>query len=88
MTRRSHLAIMAEILSFCRKPQGKTRVMYHSNLSWKVFQKYLSMLESKEFLQVHHSPMKYVTTLEGLRFIEKWSQVSEFLHSDRSLEFP
>jgi predicted transcriptional regulator len=81
MTRRTYLAIMAEILNFCRKPQCKTRVMYHSNLSWKVFQKYISMLESKELLQVHHSPMKYVTTQEGLKFIEKWSQVADLLRA-------
>ena len=83
MTRRTHLAIMAEILSFCRKPQLKTRVMYHSNLSWKLSQEYLLMLESKELLQVHHSPIKYVTTQKGLEFVEKWSQLTVLLHSYR-----
>ncbi|MCW4051716.1 MAG: hypothetical protein NWE78_00730, partial [Candidatus Bathyarchaeota archaeon] len=75
MTRRTRLAIVAEILRFCRKPQLKTRVMYNSNMSWKLSQEYLSALESKGLLQIHHSPIKYVTTQKGLRFVEKWSQL-------------
>jgi predicted transcriptional regulator len=75
------MGIMAEMLSFCREPQTKTRVMYHSNLSWKALQKHLSILESEGLLRVHHSPIKYVTTEKGLRFVETWSQLIELLPS-------
>ena len=85
MTNRTYLGIMAEILSFCREPQTKTRVMYHSNLSWKALQKHLCILESEGLLQVHHSPIKYVTTQKGLRFVEVWSQLTELLHSAQYL---
>jgi len=83
MARRTYIGIMAEILSFCGKPQTKTRVMYHSNLSWKALQTHLSMLESEGLLQVHYSPIKYVTTQKGLRFVEIWSQLTELLHSEQ-----
>lgn len=83
MTRRTHLEIIAEILRFCRTPQLKTRVMYHSNLSWKLAEEYLSALESKGLLQIHHSPIKYVTTQKGLGFVGKWSQLTALLCAAR-----
>ena len=71
---------MAEILSLCKQPQTKTRVMYRTNLSWKMLQKYLSELQSWELLvEVHHSFTKYATTRKGLKFVEKWGELAEFL---------
>ncbi|NIO36343.1 hypothetical protein GTO27_01425, partial [Candidatus Bathyarchaeota archaeon] len=76
MRRRTSLQIMAEILSFCRQPQAKTRVMYRTNLSWKAAQKYLSQLQSQELLEIRNSPFKYVTTQKGLNFVEKWTELT------------
>jgi predicted transcriptional regulator len=79
MTPRNSLEIMAEILSLCRQPQTKTKVMYGTNLSWKMLQQYLSQLTSRGHLEVHHSSIKYVTTRKGLDFLEKWSELKELL---------
>ena len=83
MTRRAHLEIISEILSFCMKPKNKTKVMSHSNMSWKGFKKYLLMLESNGLLQGHNNPAKYSTTPKGMEFIKKWKEINELLKSDR-----
>jgi len=79
MAKRVNLEIMAEILSFCEKPQNKTKVMYKTNLSWRMLQKYLTQLQSLGLLEVHHSSVRYATTIKGLKFIEKWRELLEFL---------
>jgi predicted transcriptional regulator len=77
--KRDHLEIMAEILSLCKQPQTKTRVMYGTNLSYKMLQRYLSELQSRGFLEVHHSLTKYVASRKGLNFLEKWRELEELL---------
>ena len=79
MAKRTNLEITAEILSFCKEPQTKTHVMYNTNLSWQMTQKYLSQLQSRELLQVHHSQTKYATTQKGLKFVKKWRELKELL---------
>lgn len=79
MVNRARLEIMAEMLSSCKQPRLKTQVMYGTNLSWKLLQKYLSILQLRGFLRVHHSPIKYVTTQKGLDFLEVWRELKELL---------
>lgn len=79
MTIRNSLEITAEILSLCKEPRTKTQVMYGANLSWGLLQKYLSKLQSKKLLEVHHSRTQYVTTRKGLRFVKKWRELIELL---------
>ncbi len=79
MTKRTNLEITAEILSFCKQPQTKTRVMYNTNLSWQMLQKYLYQLQSRGFLEIHHSVTKYTTTQKGLKFVKKWRELKELL---------
>lgn len=79
MARRINLEIMAEILSLCKQPQTKTRVMYQNNLSWRTLQKYLYQMRSQDLLEVHHSLNMYVTTQKGLKFLEKWRELVELL---------
>ncbi len=79
MTKRTNLEITAEILSFCKQPQTKTRVMYNTNLSWQMLQKYLSQLQSRGLLEIHHSVTKYTTTQKGLKFVKKWRELKELL---------
>jgi predicted transcriptional regulator len=79
MAKRTNLEITAEILSFCRKPRTKTRVMYNTNLSWQALQKYLSQLQSLGLLEVHHSATKYATTRKGVKFVEKWRELVALL---------
>jgi predicted transcriptional regulator len=79
MVKRTSLEIIAEILSLCEQPQTKTRVMYRTNLSWEMVQKYLSQLQSRGLLQVHHSSTKYQTTRKGLKFVKKWRELIELI---------
>ena len=79
MAKRDCLEITAEILSLCKRPQVKTRVMYETNLSWRMLQNYLSKLQSKGLLEVHHSLARYATTEKGLKFVEKWKELMELL---------
>ena len=79
MEKRNGLEIMAEILFLCREPQTKTRVMYRTNLSWRMVQKYLSELQSRGLLEVHHSLTKYATTQKGLKLVEKWRELVKLL---------
>jgi predicted transcriptional regulator len=79
MAKRIGLEIMAEILILCKQPQTKTRVMYRTNLSWRMLQKYLSQLQSRELLEIHHSLTKCTTTRKGLKFVEKWRELVDLL---------
>jgi len=79
MRRRTDLEIVAEILALCLKPQCKTRVMQRSNLSWKLADEYLSSLQKRGLLNVHHSTIRYVTSPKGLAFLEKWAKLKELL---------
>lgn len=84
MAKRNSLEIMTEILVLCKQPQTKTRVMYRTNLSWRMLQKYLSQLQSRGLLEVHHSLTKYATTQKGLKFVEKWRELAELLTLPRA----
>ncbi|MCW4053014.1 MAG: winged helix-turn-helix domain-containing protein [Candidatus Bathyarchaeota archaeon] len=79
MAKRNSLEIMTEILVLCKKPKTKTRVMYRTNLSWRMLHKYLSQLQSRGLLEAHHSLPQYATTQKGLKFVEKWRELTEFL---------
>jgi predicted transcriptional regulator len=77
MMKRSNPEIMAEILNLCRKPQCRTRIMYKTSLSWEMLQRYLTQLQSRGLLEIHHSQTKYATTQKGLKFVEKWKELEE-----------
>ena len=79
MAKRTNLEITAEILSFCKQPRTKTHVMYNTNLSWQMTQKYLSQLQSLGLLKIHHSVTKYATTQKGLKFVKKWKELVDLL---------
>ena len=70
---------MAEILGLCSEPRTKTHVMYGTNLSWKMLQYYLSELQSLELLEVHNNSTKYVVTMRGREFVEKWKELQQLL---------
>ena len=74
-SKRDRVEIMAEILGLCSKPKNKTRVMYGTNLSWKMLQHYLSYMQEHGLLEVHNNSTKYVTTKRGQDFVEKWSEL-------------
>jgi predicted transcriptional regulator len=79
MGKRNRLEIMARILGLCEEPKIRTRIMYGTNLSWRMLVKYLSVMQSIGLLEVHHSPTKYLTTQKGLEFLRKWKELTELL---------
>ncbi len=77
---------MAEILILCQSPQTKTRVMYRTNLSFLGVQKYLSNMVSLGLLEVHHSRPRYVTSLKGFDFLNKWRALTGLLAKDGGVQ--
>jgi len=67
--------VMADILSLCKQPQTERQLMGKTSLSRRTLQVYLSQLQSKRLLEVHHSSTKYATTREGFRFSERYAEV-------------
>ncbi len=76
ITRRS-IQVMADILSLCKQPQTERQLIGKTSLSRNVLRVYLSQLQSKQLLEVHHSTTMYATTSEGYRFSEKYAEVLE-----------
>jgi predicted transcriptional regulator len=79
MGKRDRLEIIAAILDLCLKPRTKTRIMYGTNLSWKMLQQYLSQMQSQGLLEVSNNSTKYVTTIRGHDFLEKWKELQELM---------
>jgi predicted transcriptional regulator len=79
-TKRDRVEIMAEILCLCTKPQSKTRIMYGTNLSWKMLQQYLGYMQEHELLEVKDKT-KYVTSHKGREFVHKWNELKELIES-------
>jgi len=77
--KRIRLEIIADILKLCTKPQTKTRIMYATNLSYRLLQECLSQLVSLALLEVHRSITRYATTKKELEFLEKWSELKKLL---------
>ena len=78
--KRGRLEIIYEILSLCRRPVRKTRILYRCNLSYDQLQKYLGYLisngmlgslekEQKEFFQV---------TEKGKNFLEGYERIKVY----------
>jgi predicted transcriptional regulator len=76
ITRRS-IQVMADILSLCKQPQTERQLIGKTSLSRNMVRVYLSQLQSKRLLEVHHSTTKYATTREGFRFSERYAEVLE-----------
>jgi predicted transcriptional regulator len=85
-SRRGRFEIIAEILLLCRRPQGKTRVMYETNLSYSMLQMYLNNLIALKLIEVHHSKKKYATTQKGTVFLQKWLSLSDLLTEEQTFK--
>jgi len=77
--KRDRVEIMAEILCLCSKPQSKTRIMYGTNLSWKMLQHYLAYMQEHELLKNKDETTKYIATDKGQEFVSKWNELKELV---------
>jgi len=60
--------------------------MYKTNLSYAVLQDCLMQLQKLKLLEVHHSKEMYSTTAKGLEFLERWTELQQFIVIGRPVE--
>ena len=80
-SKRDRVEIMAEILCLCSKPQSKTRIMYGTNLSWKMLQHYLAYMQEHKLLEIKNTSTKYTTTNRGREFVSKWNELKKLFEA-------
>jgi predicted transcriptional regulator len=76
-SKRDRVEIMAEILGLCAKPKTKTRVMYGTNLSWKMLKHYICYMQEHGLLEEQETSTKFVTTERGKEFVAKWKELKK-----------
>ena len=74
---RSRPDVIAEILSSCEKPLGKTRVMYMAFLSNAQTREYLTELYIKQFLVYDGVSRTYQTTEQGLEYLRLYEVMKD-----------
>ena len=85
MVNRGRIEIMAHILGLCTKPQVKTRIMYHANISFRQFDAYATLLRSHDLLI--NEANRYIATEKGVQFINAFNQLQDTIE-DKSLRLP
>ncbi len=75
--KRSKLEIIVEILRTTLSGTNKTRIVYQTNLNFKVAEKYLTQLEELGLLKIEDIDGKkvYKTTEAGEKFLEKFEKL-------------
>ena len=76
-SKRDKMEIMAEILGLCFKPKTKTKVMYGTNLSWKMLKYYIGFMQERGLLEEQESSTQFVTTDRGKDFVKKWKELQK-----------
>jgi len=76
--KRGRLEIIYDILSVCRNPVNKTRILYRCNLSFDLLQKYLEYLISHGML-TNNPEGSFQTTEKGKEFLKGYENVKIFL---------
>ena len=80
--RRSSIEIMADMLRLGKSGAGKTRIMYHADMSYSQTQKYLWFLTNQGFLirvVAGKSRAVYYVTDRGNELLESIDHLSEVL---------
>ncbi|AIY90556.1 winged helix-turn-helix domain-containing protein [Geoglobus acetivorans] len=77
MKKRSELEIMISILEIARDEVLKTRIVYGSNLNFKIATRYIDRLSEMELIMKYRKEGKtyYKTTEKGLKFIRKYKEM-------------
>lgn len=74
---RDSVDVVAEILGVCRKPSGRTQVMYSVNLDYRRLVKFLEFLTEKGFLRLNGR--KYEVTESGMVVLTLYERLREML---------
>ena len=70
--RRNDLDICADILQVARAGAKKTQIVYQANLNFKIVKGYLKRLIANGMLDPNQDERLFVTTSEGVDFIERY----------------
>ena len=77
MGKRTKVEIMIEILRIATHGVNTTRIVYDANLNFRVADRYIRELKELGYLQSQTLEGRniYVTTSEGLKFLEKFNKL-------------
>jgi predicted transcriptional regulator len=89
LIKRGFTEILVDILSTCREPVNKTRIIYKCNLNFIMGQKYLGILLGSGLINLTNNKTKelFTTTEKGRKFIEYYGHM-ENLMIDKQTEVP
>jgi predicted transcriptional regulator len=73
---RSRLDIIADVLKTAKNGAKKTWIMYKSNLSYDLLNKYLGEIISAELIVFKDETQKFFITRKGLKFLEMYKEYS------------
>ncbi|RJS74275.1 hypothetical protein CW710_01880 [Candidatus Bathyarchaeota archaeon] len=76
--RRTPLDVIADILANALEPCPKTKLVYRTNINFKLFHKYAKLL-IRSGLLVERDDSSYQTTRAGLRYLREYSQLLKIL---------
>jgi predicted transcriptional regulator len=75
MKYRSRIEIMGEILDAANGGVTKTKIMYHTFLSYNQLKEYLGVLTENDLLNYDAYTQTFKTTEKGLRFLDTFNQM-------------
>ncbi|HDO42347.1 MAG TPA: hypothetical protein ENH03_05550 [Candidatus Bathyarchaeota archaeon] len=81
--RRNRFEVMYEILFFCRTERQKTKIMYKCNLSFRLLEKYVNFLLSRNLLE-NLGEKRYHTTPRGMKFLEEYEHIRRMLNETKN----
>jgi predicted transcriptional regulator len=82
---RDRLGIIAAVLEASRAGSSKTHIMFKANLSFKLLEKYLTLVTEAGF--VHLKDSSYNLTIRGEEFLERYKTFqTEFSKLKQSLD--
>jgi predicted transcriptional regulator len=82
-TYRSRLAIIADILQAVSQTAKKTHILFQTNLSYKVLQKYLAEVIRASLINFENKKKCYTLTEKGNRFLDIYQK---YLRDNKRVE--